>query len=390
MKTICLLGATGSIGDSTLDIIAKHPNLYKLHSVSGHKNWQKMLEIIHRFKPAVVVMSDEKSAIALLKQSIPEDTQILSGDDALIQIAQETISDTVIAAIVGSAGLKSSYAAVCAGKRVLLANKESLVISGQLFMSAVKKYGATLLPIDSEHNAIFQSLPHNYDHENPSQGVQKILLTASGGPFLNFTKQELETVTPTQAVAHPNWSMGQKISVDSASLMNKGLELIEACWLFDLSVEEVQVVVHPQSIIHSMVSYSDGSVIAQMGNPDMRTPIAYAMSYPQRIESGVEPLDFFQISQLTFTKADEQKFECLALAKQAFAQGGIMPAVLNAANEEAVAAFLQEQIGFLDIASIVKQTMVQTQNQDALSIDQLMMVDQNARKLALKIISEFK
>ena len=389
MKTICLLGATGSIGDSTLDIIARHPDLYTLHSVSGHKNWQKMLEIINRFEPSVVVMSDKQSAIELLKQSIPEETQILSGEDALVQIAQESITDTVVAAIVGSAGLKSSYAAVCAGKCVLLANKESLVISGQLFMSAVKKYGATLLPIDSEHNAIFQSLPHNYDHEDLSQGVQKILLTASGGPFLNFSKQELESVTPAQAVAHPNWSMGQKISVDSASLMNKGLELIEACWLFDLTVDEVQVVVHPQSIIHSMVSYSDGSVISQMGNPDMRTPIAYALSYPKRTTSGVEPLDFFKIKELTFDEPDEDRFECLALAKAAFSQGGIMPAVLNAANEEAVSAFLDEKIGFLDIAKVVKQTMLNIEYQDAVSIDQLMDVDHQARHCAIEIIKRF-
>jgi len=389
MKIICLLGATGSIGDSTLDIIARHPDLYKLHSVSGHKNWQKMLDIITRFKPRVVVMSDKQSALELLKQTIPEGTKILIGDDALIQIAKESITDTVVAAIVGSAGLKSSYAAVCAGKRVLLANKESLVVSGQLFMSAVKRYGATLLPVDSEHNAIFQSLPFNYDHTNISQGVQKILLTASGGPFLKFTKQELENVTPAQAVAHPNWSMGQKISVDSASLMNKGLELIEACWLFDLSVDEVQVVVHPQSIIHSMVSYSDGSVISQMGNPDMRTPIAYALSYPQRTQSGVKALDFFKIKQLTFDEPDEERFECLALAKEAFAQGGIMPAVLNAANEEAVAAFLDDKIGFLDIAKVVKQTMLQTKHEDALSIDQLMDVDFQARQVAIEIIKGF-
>ena len=245
------------------------------------------------------------------------------------------------------------------------------------------------MPVDSEHNAIFQSLPHNYDHTNIAQGVQKILLTASGGPFLKFTKQQLKDVTPAQSVAHPNWSMGQKISVDSATLMNKGLELIEACWLFDLTVDEVQVVVHPQSIIHSMVSYSDGSVISQMGNPDMRTPIAYALSYPQRTTSGVKALDFFQINALTFEQPDEDRFECLALAKVSFAQGGIMPAVLNAANEEAVAAFLDEKIGFLDIAKVVKQTMKQTKFQDAVSIEQLMDVDYQARQVALEIIKGF-
>ncbi|BCE03309.1 1-deoxy-D-xylulose-5-phosphate reductoisomerase [Marinicellulosiphila megalodicopiae] len=386
MKTICLLGATGSIGTSTLDIIERHPEKYQLHSVSGHKNWQKMHEIIQRFQPKVVVMSDEQSALTLKEAMNDSTVEVLTGEDALIQIAKDPIADTVVAAIVGSAGLQSSYAAVCAGKRVLLANKESLVISGQLFMSAVKKYGATLLPVDSEHNAIFQSLPFDYQQGKSGQGVKKILLTASGGPFLKFSQQQLENVTPEQAVAHPNWSMGQKISVDSASLMNKGLELIEACWLFDLKVEDVQVVVHPQSIIHSMVSYADGSVIAQMGNPDMRTPIAYGLSYPERIESGVEPLDFFQINQLTFDQADESRFECLALAKQAFAQGGIMPAILNAANEEAVDAFLNNNIAFLDIAKVVKQTMSNIKNDEVVSIDQLMQVDVLARTEAINII----
>jgi len=379
MKKICLLGGTGSIGDSTLDVIDRHPDLYQLHSISGHKNWQKMLPIIEQFQPKTVVMSDLESAQKLQQHLTIESVNVLSGSDALIDIASEDASDTVVAAIVGAAGLKSSYAAVCAGKRVLLANKESLVISGELFMSAVEEFGATLLPVDSEHNAIFQSLPSNYEYSDVSQGVQKILLTASGGPFLNFNQLQLEEVTPAQAVAHPNWSMGQKISVDSASLMNKGLELIEACWLFDLSVEDVQVVVHPQSIIHSMVSYIDGSVIAQMGNPDMRTPIAYGLSFPDRINAGVKPLDFFQISQLTFNEPDESRFECLALAKQAFAQGGVMPAILNAANEEAVYAFLDEKIGFLDIPKIVKSVMSQTNNQKVESIEQLMDVDAQAK-----------
>ncbi|MDX4008289.1 1-deoxy-D-xylulose-5-phosphate reductoisomerase, partial [Pseudomonas aeruginosa] len=306
----------------------------------------------------------------------------LFGEQALCEVASAPEVDMVMAAIVGAAGLPSTLAAVEAGKRVLLANKEALVMSGALFMQAVKRSGAVLLPIDSEHNAIFQSLPRNYADGLERVGVRRILLTASGGPFRETPLEQLASVTPEQACAHPNWSMGRKISVDSASMMNKGLELIEACWLFDAQPSQVEVVIHPQSVIHSMVDYVDGSVIAQLGNPDMRTPISYAMAWPERIDSGVSPLDMFAVGRLDFQRPDEQRFPCLRLASQAAETGGSAPAMLNAANEVAVAAFLERRIRFSDIAVIIEDVLNREAVTAVESLDQVLAADRRARSVA--------
>ncbi|HBO9597018.1 TPA: 1-deoxy-D-xylulose-5-phosphate reductoisomerase, partial [Pseudomonas aeruginosa] len=309
-------------------------------------------------------------------------TRVLFGEQALCEVASAPEVDMVMAAIVGAAGLPSTLAAVEAGKRVLLANKEALVMSGALFMQAVKRSGAVLLPIDSEHNAIFQSLPRNYADGLERVGVRRILLTASGGPFRETPLEQLASVTPEQACAHPNWSMGRKISVDSASMMNKGLELIEACWLFDAQPSQVEVVIHPQSVIHSMVDYVDGSVIAQLGNPDMRTPISYAMAWPERIDSGVSPLDMFAVGRLDFQRPDEQRFPCLRLASQAAETGGSAPAMLNAANEVAVAAFLERHIRFSDIAVIIEDVLNREAVTAVESLDQVLAADRRARSVA--------
>ncbi|PYA92923.1 1-deoxy-D-xylulose-5-phosphate reductoisomerase, partial [Pseudomonas aeruginosa] len=309
-------------------------------------------------------------------------TRVLFGEQALCEVASAPEVDMVMAAIVGAAGLPSTLAAVEAGKRVLLANKEALVMSGALFMQAVKRSGAVLLPIDSEHNAIFQSLPRNYADGLERVGVRRILLTASGGPFRETPLEQLASVTPEQACAHPNWSMGRKISVDSASMMNKGLELIEACWLFDAQPSQVEVVIHPQSVIHSMVDYVDGSVIAQLGNPDMRTPISYAMAWPERIDSGVSPLDMFAVGRLDFQRPDEQRFPCLRLASQAAETGGSAPAMLNAANEVAVAAFLERRIRFSDIAVIIEDVLNREAVTAVESLDQVLAADRRARSVA--------
>ena len=386
MQQICLLGGTGSIGESTLDIIRQHPHRFQLRSVSGFRNIEKLAAIASEFKPAVLVVPDELSRFELIKQ-LNYACDVLIGDQGLITIATESSTDMVVAAIVGAAGLSANIAAAQAGKKVLLANKESLVVAGHLFMDAVRQNGATLLPLDSEHNAIFQCLPQHADATIDKTGIERILLTASGGPFREFSLEQLKSVTPEQACAHPNWSMGRKISVDSASLMNKGLELIEACWLFDVTPSDIEVVVHPQSIIHSMVSYRDGSVLAQMGNPDMRTPIAYAMSWPERISSGVEPLDLIKIGKLDFAPADEQKFACLRLAKEAIATGGTLPCILNAANEISVDAFLKGQIGFLDIAQLNERVMQSMSVEKVTSIEQLLLLDQQARQLASKWVN---
>ncbi len=384
-QKITLLGATGSIGGSTLDIIARHPDRFDLYAVSGHKRIKELAAICRRFQPVFAVVPDDHAA-ALLSENISDlPTQILIGAEGLEQIASDKEVDTVVAAIVGAAGLLPALAAVKAGKRILLANKEALVMSGQLFMDEVTRSGAELLPIDSEHNAIFQCLPqlgtHFDDASLPGSGVSQILLTASGGPFRGFTSDQLSKVTPEQAVAHPNWSMGQKISVDSASLMNKGLELIEACWLFSVQPEAIQVVVHPQSIIHSMVAYNDGSVIAQMGNPDMRTPIAYGLAWPERIDSGVKSLNLFEVAQLNFEPADEVVFPCLALARQAFTMGGTAPAILNAANEVAVQAFLEQQIGFEQIPEVCRYALDAIAVEAADSLDTVLASDRKAREI---------
>ncbi len=380
MKSISILGATGSIGQSTLDVISRHPDKFRLFAVTANTQVDKMAQICRQFQPEVAVMADEDSATAL-HQQIKDLTNItiLSGESGLIQVASDTQVDVVMAAIVGSVGLMPTLSAVRAGKRVLLANKESLVMAGHLFMQEVNEHKAELLPIDSEHNAIFQCLPTDYATGLANKGVSKILLTGSGGPFRETPLDQFASITPEQAIAHPNWSMGPKISVDSATMMNKGLELIEACWLFDVDESFVQIVLHPQSIIHSMVAYNDGSVLAQMGNPDMRTPIANALGWPQRIVSGVEPLDLIAVSTLDFADADENRFPCLRLARQAILQGGTSTAILNAANEMAVAAFLQKKIPFIRIPEIIKLTMDSISSHASDNLQQILLDDRAAR-----------
>lgn len=387
LQHITVLGATGSIGQSTLDVIRRHPDKYRVFALSACRSVDQMLQDIAEFSPRYVVMADAASADDLRAKNT-SDTEILNGDDAFAMVSSHPEVDQVMAAIVGAAGLLPSLAAAKAGKRVLLANKESLVMAGPLFMQAIDDGGAELLPIDSEHNAIFQSMPEKYNGRFDQFGIEKILLTASGGPFRGKQRDELTEVTPAQAVAHPNWSMGAKISVDSATLMNKGLELIEACFLFHCQPSQVQVVVHQQSVIHSMVQYCDGSVIAQLGQPDMRTPIAYGMAWPERIDAGVKSLDLFDIARLDFIPPDEDAFPCLRLAKEAFSAGGTMPAVLNAANEIAVDAFLHHQLAFNAIPALIEGVM---QRHAVRSIDQLDIVleaDRWARDCAQQLMTE--
>ncbi len=384
MKQICILGATGSIGVSTLDVIARHRDQYQVFALTANHNDSLMLKQVMEFKPRFAVLADEKAA-ELLRQSLSKkqvSTEVLSGKEALEFVASHEQVDYVMAAIVGAAGLLPTLAAVSAGKRVLLANKEALVMSGDLFMHQAESSGAEVLPIDSEHNAIFQCLPKSIEGGLSSAGVRKILLTGSGGPFRTLPLESLASVTPEQACAHPNWSMGQKISVDSATMMNKGLELIEACWLFKTTQENIEIVLHRQSVIHSMVEYSDGSVLAQLGNPDMRTPIAYGLGWPHRIDSGVSSLDLVQVAQLDFEPLDRERFPCVELAEQAIKSGGTVTAALNAANEVAVEAFLNRQIAFVEIASVVAEVMSQYQRQEADSIDVILEQDQLARQLA--------
>ncbi len=349
---LTVLGATGSIGVSTLDVVARHPDRFEVIALTGHRRVDILAEQCRRFSPRYAVVGSAENAQAL-KAMIGGVTEVLYGPAALEQVAALSEVDAVMAAIVGAAGLAPTLAAARAGKRILLANKEALVMAGPVFMAQVRASGALLLPIDSEHNAVFQSLPHDYRGMPARRGIRRILLTASGGPFRTRAPESLVDVTPEQAVAHPNWSMGQKISVDSATMMNKGLEVIEAHWLFDVPADRIEVVIHPQSVIHSLVDYEDGSVLAQLGNPDMRTPIAHAMAWPERIESGVASLDLCSIGQLNFEPPDMARFPCLGLAYQALRQGGNAPAVLNAANEVAVEAFLQRKLAFTRIASVI-------------------------------------
>ncbi len=400
MINIAILGATGSIGTSTLDVISRQSDRFRAWALTANNNVERLYQQCLDFVPSYAVMVDENSAEQLAqKLKAHPDTQaiqVLSGADALDRIASDPAVDYVMAAIVGAAGLSSSMAAAYAGKRILLANKESLVMSGALFMQAVKDNNAVLLPIDSEHNAIFQSMPSQLMEANSASsaqmgslhnfGVEKILLTASGGPFLNKSLSELSNVTPDQACAHPNWEMGRKISVDSATMMNKGLEVIEASWLFNATADDIQVVIHPQSVIHSMVSYNDGSVLAQLGNPDMRTPIAHAMAWPERMASGVEQLDMFQVAQLNFQAPDFERFVCLRLAYDALRLGGTAPAILNAANEVAVDAFLNEKIAFTQIARIVEQTMERLTVHNVNSMDVVLSADQQARLTANELL----
>nr|WP_028696807.1 1-deoxy-D-xylulose-5-phosphate reductoisomerase [Pseudomonas cremoricolorata] len=384
VQQVTVLGATGSIGLSTLDVIARHAEQYQVFALSGYSRLEQLLELCVRHRPRFAAVPTAAAA-AQLRAGLREhacSTEVLEGEAGLSAIASAAEVDVVMAAIVGAAGLKPTLAAVEAGKKVLLANKEALVMSGALFMDAVRRSGAVLLPIDSEHNAIFQCLPGNYAHGLEAVGVRRILLTASGGPFRQTPLAQLAEVTPEQACAHPNWSMGRKISVDSASMMNKGLELIEACWLFDAAPSQVEVVVHPQSVIHSLVDYVDGSVLAQLGNPDMRTPIANALAWPRRIDSGVAPLDLFAIARLDFEAPDEQRFPCLRIARQAAEAGDSAPAVLNAANEVAVEAFLAGRIRFPEIASMIERVLDQQPVVQVASLDAVFAADQRARQLA--------
>jgi 1-deoxy-D-xylulose-5-phosphate reductoisomerase len=390
IEQITVLGATGSIGLNTLDVIARHPDRYSVFALTANSKVDELAQLCRAYKPQYAVIGSVNAAQQLKDKlsAIKVDTEVLCGDEGLCHVAAHSKVNVVMAAIVGAAGLNPTLAAARAGKKVLLANKEALVMAGDLFMQAVACSGATLLPIDSEHNAIFQCLPQTANRSLAENGVEKILLTASGGPFRQFSSAQMHAASPEQACAHPNWNMGRKISVDSASLMNKGLELIEACWLFDTDESEIDVVVHPQSIIHSMVRFVDGSVIAQMGNPDMRTPIAYGLAWPERINAGVEPLDFMQISSLDFEAPDEQRFPCLALARQAWQQGGTTSAVLNAANEIAVAAFLSKKIGFTDIAIIIEQVLAKQNSVEATTIDIVQAADAQARLIANEYIAE--
>ncbi len=383
MKRLTILGATGSIGQSTLDIVALHPDRYQVHALTANNNLNKMEALCRRFRPAFAVMSDADSAAELGRLLSDLPVEVLSGEEGLSRVAGDAEVDIVVAAIVGAVGLMPTLAAVHAGKRVLLANKESLVMAGALFMDEVGRHGAELLPVDSEHNAIFQCLPAGSVGAGVAgKGVRKIILTGSGGPFRDTDLAELDDVTPEQACAHPNWDMGPKISVDSATMMNKGLELIEACWLFAVDHSDVEILLHRQSIVHSMVSYSDGSVIAQMGVPDMRTPIAQALAWPERIDSGVEPLDLSRVNQLDFSLADERRYPCLALARQAWQAGGDSMAVLNAANEIAVQHFLDGRIRFTEIASLISEVMQRSDTGPADDLAAILQADQRARGLA--------
>ena len=387
MKGITVLGATGSIGVSTLDVLARHPLRYRVVALTANRQVERLLEQCLAHRPRYAVMVDEAAAERLAAGLRDKgcDTEVLSGVDGLEKVASLQEVDYVMAAIVGAAGLPPTLAAARHGKRVLLANKEALVMSGRLFMDEVRKHGAELLPIDSEHNAIFQCMPSHFEQGLAAVGVRRILLTASGGPFRNTPLAALESVTPEQAVAHPNWSMGRKISVDSATMMNKGLEVIEACWLFNTSTANIQVVLHPQSVIHSMVEYADGSVLAQLGNPDMRTPIAHALAWPERIESGVGSLDMFAVAHLDFEAPDLARFPCLRLAGEAMDAGGTAPTILNAANEVAVEAFLNEQIGFTAIARVIEQTLEQMSVREADSLTTIFDDDAAAREVAHRI-----
>jgi len=387
-QRIAILGATGSIGVSTLDVVARHPDRYEVVALTGHRRMDVLAEQCHQHRPRFAVAGSAEAAQELSQRlgELGAGITILSGPDALVQVASMDETDTVMAAIVGAAGLPSALAAATAGKRILLANKEALVMAGALFMAEVRRSGATLLPIDSEHNAIFQSLPSDFSGDLAVSGVRKILLTASGGPFRKAPLAQLQQVTPEQACAHPNWVMGRKISVDSATMMNKGLEVIEAHWLFNAAADDIQVVVHPQSVIHSLVQYVDGSVLAQLGNPDMRTPIAHALAYPDRIESGVASLDLFAIAQLNFEQPDFERFPCLALAYQVLRAGGNAPAVLNAANEEAVAAFLDGHLPFMAISRVIETALQEVSWAAADSLATVLAADAASRTAARQAI----
>ena len=390
MQKLTILGSTGSIGVNTLDVIRRHPQRYQVIALCAHRQVDRLFEQCLEFAPRFAVVGDAGLAAELQRRlagaACP--TQVEHGPEALVRMAELPEVDAVMAAIVGAAGLPPTLAAAVAGKKILLANKEALVMAGPVFIRAVRDHGATLLPIDSEHNAIFQSLPHDYAGDMVKSGVRSLLLTASGGPFLRTPVADLERVTPEQACAHPNWVMGRKISVDSASMMNKGLEMIEAHWLFNVPAEKIEVVIHPQSVIHSLVQYVDGSVIAELGNPDMRTPIAQALAYPERVAAGVEPLDLFKIASLHFERPDFDRFPCLALAYRALRAGDSAPAALNAANEIAVAAFLDGQISFAAIPKIISSVIGRSPRSVLTTLADVLAADQAARRVAEQVISE--
>lgn len=387
-QRLVILGATGSIGASTLDVVSRHPDRFEVLALTGHRRLDVLETQCRKHRPRFAVVGDPDGAKYLATALAGTGTEVLAGTEALNQVAALPEVDTVMAAIVGAAGLAPTLAAVRSGKKVLLANKEALVMAGGVFMAEVARHGARLLPIDSEHNAVFQSLPHDFRGNMQASGVSRILLTASGGPFRNTPIERLATVTPDQACAHPNWAMGRKISVDSATMMNKGLEVIEAHWLFNVAPEQIQVVIHPQSIIHSLVQYIDGSVVAELGNPDMRTPIAHALAYPERIESGVGALDLFEVMQLNFEKPDLHRFPCLALAYRALATGGTCPAVLNAANEVAVAEFLDGALPFLSIADVISSTLDVVPSRPIASLDDVLIADQDGRNAARQAVRQ--
>ena len=389
-QVLTILGSTGSIGESTLDVVSRHPEKFRVFALAGHRQVDKLVAQCKQFRPEYAVVGDVGHAAELEKKLKQEgiDTQVLYGAQALIDVASADEVSGVMCAIVGAAGLPSALAAAQKGKTIYLANKETLVVSGALFMETACQNGATVLPIDSEHNAIFQVLPRDYTGHLNEHGINSIILTASGGPFLNTDLSTFDSITPEQAVKHPNWSMGRKISVDSASMMNKGLELIEAHWLFNCPPEKLEVVIHPQSVIHSMVRYRDGSVLAQLGNPDMRTPIAYCLGLPERIDSGVGELDFGALSALTFQKPDFDRFPCLKLAYQAMNAGGAAPCVLNAANEVAVAAFLDKRIKFTDIAQVVAHCLAQDFSDGRHDIEGLLAQDAQTRRQAEAFIGK--
>ncbi len=384
MQNLTILGATGSIGASTLDVVARHPDRYQVYALTANARVDELERLCLRFRPQVAIVGSGAAAADLSARLRAHNlrVEVDYGEAALCAVASAEQCDVVMAAIVGAAGLAPTLAAARAGKKVLLANKEALVMSGRLFMDAVRDSGAVLLPIDSEHNAIFQCLPSSYGGSPDVHGIRRILLTASGGPFLDRALETLEAVTPDEAVAHPNWVMGRKISVDSATMMNKGLEVIEAHWLFGAEADRIEVVIHPQSVIHSMVSYVDGSVLAQLGNPDMRTPIAHALAWPERIASGVDTVDLVRIGQLQFRQPDFARFPCLKLAYDALLAGGSAPAILNAANEVAVAAFLEGRIGFRDIDRLIAAVMSRLPHEDVSDIEALLEQDWRARAAA--------
>ena len=379
---LAVLGATGSIGVSTLDVVARHPDRFEVVALTGHRQVAVLAEQCRRFRPAYAVVGSPEDALRL-EQSLRGEglrIEVLHGPAGLVHVAGLPEVDAVMAAIVGAAGLEPTLAAARTGKRVLLANKEALVMAGTVFMEEVRRGGAVLLPIDSEHNAVFQSMPQL--GAKAGGGVRRILLTASGGPFRTLPLEQLQDVTPEQAVAHPNWSMGRKISVDSATMMNKGLEVIEAHWLFDAPAERIEVVIHPQSVIHSLVDYVDGSVLAQLGNPDMRTPIAHALAWPERVDSGVAPLDLFAVARLDFERPDTDRFPCLALAYRALRAGGNAATVLNAANEVAVEAFLERRLGYPGIARVIADTLDAVPQAALPDLDAVLEADRRAREAA--------